>query len=297
MLVPLPFSVVGVSAVAYCFPAYFTPLLPYTGLMLALIMFGMGVMLTPADFLRVFSRPAPVLLGLGLHYLVMPLAAWGIARAFQLPPALTVGMVLVGSVSGGTASNVITYLAGGYVALSVTVTALSTLAGVFVTPLLTRLYLDASIEVNTYGMLLSILQVVVLPISLGMLAQRFAAPLIRRVDGSLPLISMAAIVLLIAVIFAGSQKQIATIGADILLAVVLHNAIGLFCGYWGARAFGFDERVCRTLSIEVGMQNSGLAAQLGKAYFSLSAALPGALFSIWHNLSGSLLASYWRKRA
>ena len=284
------------STAAYFFPARFTPILPHTGLMLGLIMFGMGLTLTAADFRRVLERPAPVLAGLGLHYLVMPLAAWSLARAFDLPPELTAGMVLVGSVASGTASNVIIYLAGGDVALSVTISALSTVAGVFATPLLTRLYIDAAIHVDELGMLVGILQVVILPIALGVLAHRFAAPLVRRVEPALPLVSMAAIVLLIAAIVAGSQKNIAAVGPLIMLAVMLHNAIGLFCGYWGARLLGFNESVCRTLAIEVGMQNSGLAAQLGKTYFSVLAALPGALFSVWHNLSGSLLAGYWRSR-
>ncbi|BEV70731.1 ketopantoate/pantoate/pantothenate transporter PanS [Paludibacterium sp. THUN1379] len=291
-----PLWAILLSLVAFMLPARFTPLLPHTGLMLGLIMFGMGLTLTAADFRRVLQRPAPVLAGIGLHYLIMPLAAWLLARAFHLSPELTAGMVLVGSVASGTASNVIIYLAGGDVALSVTVSALSTLVGVFATPLLARLYIDASISVDILGMLLGILQVVILPIGLGVLAHRFAAPLVRRIEPALPLVSMAAIVLLIAAIVAGSQKNIASVGPVLILAVMLHNLTGLFCGYWGARLLGFSESVCRTLAIEVGMQNSGLAAQLGKTYFSVLAALPGALFSVWHNLSGSLLAGYWRSR-
>lgn len=291
-----PLWAIVLSAVAYCFPARFTPILPHTGLMLGLIMFGMGLTLKTSDFLRVLARPAPVIAGIGLHYLVMPLAAWVLARLFGMSPELTAGMVLVGSVASGTASNVIIYLAGGDVALSVAITALSTVVGVFATPLLTRLYVDASIAVDVAGMLVGILQIVILPILLGLAAHRFAGRLTRRIERVLPLLSTVAIVLLIAAIVAGSQKHLASLGPVVVLAVMLHNATGLFCGYWGARLLGFEESVCRTLAIEVGMQNSGLAAQLGKTYFSLVAALPGALFSVWHNISGSLLASWWQGR-
>lgn len=289
-----PLWAVALSALACRFPGAFTPVLPHTGLMLGLIMFTMGLTLTAEDFRRVLRRPAPVAAGIGLHYLVMPAAAWGLARAFQLPPDLTAGMVLVGSVASGTASNVIIYLAGGDVALSVTVSALSTMAGVFATPLLARLYIDASIAVDMVGMLQDILEIVILPVALGIGAHRLAGPAVARIERWLPLGSMVAIVLLIAAIVAGSRDHLATQGGVVLVAVMLHNVTGLVCGYWGARLLGFDEAVCRTLAIEVGMQNSGLAAQLGKAYFSLTAALPGAIFSVWHNVSGSLLAGYWR---
>jgi BASS family bile acid:Na+ symporter len=291
-----PLWAIVLSAIAYFFPARFTPLLPHTGLMLGLIMFGMGLTLKADDFRRVLTRPAPVVAGIALHYLVMPFAAWALARLFGMSPILTAGMVLVGSVASGTASNVIIYLARGDVALSVTISALSTLVGVFATPLLTRWYVDTSIVVDVSGMLRDILHIVILPIALGLAAHRFASTLTRRIEPILPLLSTIAIVLLIAAIVAGSQHNLATLGPVIVLAVILHNAIGLFCGYWGARALGFDESVCRTLAIEVGMQNSGLAAQLGKTYFSVLAALPGALFSVWHNISGSLLASWWQSR-
>lgn len=289
-----PLWAVALSAIAYRCPGAFTPLLPHTGLMLGLIMFTMGLTLTAADFRRVLQRPAPVAAGIGLHYLVMPAAAWGLARAFHMPPDLTAGMVLVGSVASGTASNVIIYLAGGDVALSVTVSALSTVVGVFATPLLARLYIDASISVDMAGMLVGIVQIVILPIALGLGAHRLASARIARIERWLPLCAMIAIVLLIAAIVAGSRAHLATLGAVVCIAVMLHNAIGLVCGYWGSKLLGFDEAVCRTIAIEVGMQNSGLAAQLGKTHFSLLAALPGAIFSVWHNVSGSLLAGYWR---
>ncbi len=297
MLAPItrlfPLWAVLVSLFAYFNPGIVAPVTPHVTTLLTIIMLAMGVTLSFADFQRVFTRPAPVLAGIVLHYLVMPLAAWVIAHALHMPPDLTAGMVLVGSVASGTASNVMIYLARGDVALSVTISALSTLVGVFATPLLTRFYVDASIVVDVHGMLMSIVQIVALPIAVGLVVNRLAGALVRRVEPVLPLVSMVSILAIIAAVVGGTHASIATVGPLVALGVVLHNGIGLLGGYWGGRLLGFDESVCRTLAIEVGMQNSGLAATLGKLYFSPLAALPGALFSVWHNLSGSLLAGYW----
>jgi BASS family bile acid:Na+ symporter len=291
-----PLWAIIVSIAAYASPPTFTGVSPYVAPLLALVMFGMGVTLSLEDFRRVLTRPAPVLAGVALHYLVMPLAAWAIAKALHMPPQLTAGMVLVGSVASGTASNVIIYLAGGDVALSVTVSALSALVGVVATPLLTRLYVDASITVNVGAMLASIAQIVAAPIILGLAVHHLFTRAVRRVEPLLPLVSMVAILIIIGAVVAGSHASIATVGPMVMVGVVLHNGLGLLGGYWGARLLGFDEAVCRTLAIEVGMQNSGLAATLGKLYFGPVAALPGALFSVWHNLSGSTLAGYWAAR-
>jgi BASS family bile acid:Na+ symporter len=223
----------------------------------------------------------------------MPLAAWLLAMAFKMPPDLSAGMVLVGSVASGTASNVMIYLAKGDVALSVTISSVSTLVGVIATPLLTRLYEDAHIQVDVMGMLLSILQIVVIPIALGLAIHHLFPRVVKAVEPYLPAFSMVCILAIISAVVAGSASHIASVGFVVIIAVVLHNTIGLLGGYWGGKLFGFDESTCRTLAIEVGMQNSGLAAALGKIYFSPLAALPGALFSVWHNLSGSLLAGYW----
>ncbi|MBW7981867.1 ketopantoate/pantoate/pantothenate transporter PanS [Enterobacillus tribolii] len=289
-----PLWAVLLSITAYFTPTTFTGVGPYISPLLMLIMFTMGVTLNVGDFKRVLSRPAPVAAGLFLHYLIMPLAAWAIAKAFNMPPDLSAGMVLVGSVASGTASNVMIYLARGDVALSVTISAFSTLVGVFATPLLTRLYVDAAIEVDIIGMLFSILQIVVIPIGAGLVVHHLFRGLVARLEPYLPALSMVCILAIISAVVAGSQGHIASVGLVVIVAVILHNAIGLLSGYWGGKLFGFDESTCRTLAIEVGMQNSGLAATLGKIYFSPLAALPGALFSVWHNLSGSLLAGYWQ---
>ena len=256
----------------------------------------MGVTLTPADFRRVARKPAPVAAGIALHYLIMPLAAWLIARALQMPPQLAVGMVLVGSVASGTSSTVMVYLAGGDVALSVSISAISTLVGVVATPLLVRLYAEAGIAVHVLALLESIVRIVLVPVALGVAVNVVAHRAVRRVEPLLPLVSMAAILLIIAAVVAATAHSIAAVGPLVLLAVILHNATGLAGGYFGGKLLGFDESTCRTLALETGMQNSGLAATLGKLYFSPLAALPGAIFSVWHNLSGSLLAGYWNGR-
>lgn len=285
------------AVAAFFAPATFKPILPHVTLLLGIIMFAMGVTLTPADFRRVAREPGPVAAGIVLHYVIMPLAAFVIAKLLGLSPQLAVGMVLVGSVASGTSSTVMVYLAGGDVALSVTISAVSTLVGVVATPLLVRLYVAHGIEVNTLGLLLSILRIVLLPVALGVIVNVVAHTAVRRVEPLLPLVSMLSILLIIAAVVAATAGAIASVGPIVLLAVVLHNGTGYLGGYWGGRLLGFPESICRTLAFEIGMQNSGLAAALGKLYFSPLAALPGAIFSVWHNISGSLLAGYWNGRA
>ncbi len=291
-----PLWAVLISTLAVLFPAALHPLGPWITPLLALVMFAMGLTLRVADFRRIARRPAPVLAGLGLHYLIMPLAAWTLTHALRLPPELAAGTVLVGSVPSGTASTVMVFLSGGDVALSVSIGALSTIAGVLATPLLTRFYVSAAVAVHGWSMMLGIAEVVALPVLLGLLLNHVAHRPVRRIEPALPLVSITAILLIIATVVAGTRSSLLTVGPLVLLAVVLHNAIGLLGGYWGGRLLGFDQATCRTLAFEIGMQNSGLAAALARSYISPLAALPGALFSVWHNLSGSLLAGYWAAR-
>lgn len=274
-------------------PALFLPLSPWTGWLLGTVMFGMGATLEPADFRRVLQRPAPVLAGLALHYGIMPFAAWAIARALSMPPDLAAGMVLTGSVASGTASTVMVYVARADVALSVTIGALSTLAGIVMTPLLAWLTIAKGVQLDVLGLLRSILVIVALPVMLGIGANRLLGGGWKRV---LPIVSMLCVVVIIGVVVASSRGSLARLGPSVLLGVVLHNALGLLGGYWGGRALGFEPAICRTLAFEVGMQNSGLAATLARSYISPVAALPGAVFSVWHNLSGSLLAGFWNRR-
>lgn len=286
-----------IAIAAFLIPPTFKSILPWVTLLLGLIMFAMGVTLTPGDFRRVAREPAPVLAGLVLHYIIMPLAAFLIAKILGLSPQLAVGMILVGSVASGTSSTVMVYLAGGDVALSVTISAVSTIVGVIATPLLVRLYVSHGIAVNTWGLLESIVRIVLIPVALGVFVNVVAHKAVRKIEPILPLVSMVCILLIIAAVVAGTAGAIATVGPIVFLAVVLHNGTGYLGGYWGGRLLGFNESICRTLAFEVGMQNSGLAATLGKLYFTPLAALPGAIFSVWHNISGSLLAGFWNGRA
>jgi BASS family bile acid:Na+ symporter len=290
-----PVCAVLAAAIAYVAPDVFLPILPHVAALLAVIMFALGVTLTPADFGRILARPAPVAAGV-VHYLVMPAAAWAIAHALGMGTELTTGMVLVGSVASGTSSTLMVYIAGGDVALSVTIATASTLVGLVATPLLVRLYVDAAVPVDVAGLLASLVEIVAAPVALGLALNGLAPRLVGRFERALPAVSMLAILLIIGAVVAGSGASIAAVGPLVLLAVVLHNGAGLACGYWSGRLLGFDEGTCRTLALEVGMQNSGLAAALGKLYFSPLAALPGAVFSVWHNLSGSVLAGYWSSR-
>lgn len=291
-----PLWAIAVSALAYFVPGAFIGLLPHVAQLLMLVMFGMGVTLSLADFKRVLTRPAPVIAGTVIHYAVMPLAAWLVAKLLHMPPDLTTGMVLVGSVASGTASTVMVYIARGDVALSISISAVSTIVGVVATPLLTRLYTDASIQVAIGPMMMSILQIVAIPVGLGLLINTLFNRTVKRVEPILPVVSMVAILLIIGAVVSGTHSAIASVGLLTIVGVILHNGLGLLGGYWGGRLLGFDKSVCRTLAIEVGMQNSGLAATLGKLYFGPTAALPGVLFSIWHNLSGSTVAGWWSSR-
>lgn len=284
------------SLLAYWQPALLTGGRDAIVPLLMLIMFGMGLSLTLDDFRRVLRQPGVIGLGVLLQYSLMPLLAFVIGRTLQLPQELLVGLVLLGACPGGTASNVIAYLARADVALSVAITFASTLVAVVATPLLTWGYLGERIPVPIDGMLISLLQIVLLPVTAGcFLNTRFSHQLtpLRTV---FPLISVTAIVVVIGIIVALNQGRIAQAGIAVFAGVVAHNGLGLASGYIVARLLRLDAKRARTLAIEVGMQNSGLAVALAVQHFSALAALPGALFSVWHNLSGSLLAAVWRRK-
>jgi BASS family bile acid:Na+ symporter len=228
-----------------------------------------------------------------MQFVLMPLIAWLCAKLLQLPPELTVGLVLVGACPGGTASNVITYLARGDVALSITLTSVGTVLSVVATPLLSWLYLGQVVEVPVANMLLSILGVVLLPVAAGTAINTYWGRRLTRVRAAFPLLSVGAIVVIIAIIIGVTAGKLPEVGLAVLAAVVLHNGLGLTAGYWLGRSLRFTPTECRTLAVEVGMQNSGLGVALASQYFGALSTLPGAVFSIWHNLSGSVLAAWW----
>ena len=288
-----PIFAIFFAIVAYIFPSIFLLGLPHIKALLMVAMFGMGLTLSANDFKRVLTRRNAVLLGLGLQFLIMPLAAFLLAIALDLPNEIKVGMILVGSSAGGTASNVICFLAKGDVALSITLTLCSTLLAVVMTPLLTFIYLNQTVDVEIWKMLGSVLQIVAFPVILGTLINVYFGDKIVKTKPLYPFISMIAIVVIIAIIVALNKDNLSMVGPILIIAVIAHNLIGLSGGYYLAKLFGQDERTCRTLAIEVGMQNSGLSVALAMEHFSKMAALPGALFSVWHNLSGSIIASGW----
>ncbi|TBW58434.1 bile acid:sodium symporter family protein [Marinobacter halodurans] len=284
------------AAIAAWQPAWFTDFAFLIKLLLGVIMFAMGLTLSRHDFMGVVRAPLPVGVGVLLQFTVMPLAALFVSWFLQLSPELTIGMVLVGATAGGTASNVITWLANGHVALSVSMTLTSTIISVVATPLLTALLVGQTVDVPVASMFLSIAQLVIGPIAAGVIIHHVLGRRIKQVEPALATLAMAAIVFIIAIVVALNAGRLSTLGPLVIVAVVLHNMIGLAGGYAAGRALGFSQRVARTMAIEVGMQNSGLAVALANQFFTATAALPGALFSIWHNVSGSLLAGYWKRR-
>ena len=263
--------------------------------LLILIMFCMGVTLKLEDFKRVGKNPKIIALTVVLQFLLMPFIAFSLSKVFNFSTDLMVGMILVGAVSGGTASNVIAYLAKADVALSITMTVVSTLLSIVITPLLTLLYVGQSIPVPATSMLFSILKIVFLPVVAGVVLNYFFHSFIEKRKDFLALLSIFAIVFIIAIVVGLNASRISTVALSLFLGVALHNLLGLVGGYYAAKLLGYDKKICKTVAIEVGMQNSGLAVALAMKYFTPLAALPGAIFSIWHNISGSLVASFWGK--
>ncbi len=265
--------------------------------MLGVIMFGMGLTLSPDDFKVVFSRPKDVLLGCATQFICMPLLAWVLVSIFSLPADLALGVILVGCCPGGTASNVITYLAKGDIALSVGMTAVSTLLAPLLTPLLTLLLAGTFVDIDAGAMLMSIIYVVVAPIAGGFLVQKFLPRFTRAVLPYLPAFSSVVIAVVVAIIVAHTAEKLLTGGLLILLVVALHNLGGLLLGYGVGRALSLSPAKRVAISIEVGMQNSGLASSLATMHFAMCplAAIPGAIFSVWHNISGAIVARIYSR--
>ncbi|WP_348541254.1 bile acid:sodium symporter family protein [Thalassospira sp. A3_1] len=284
------------SLLAYFVPGAFTSMSGAIIPLLTVIMLAMGLTLTTRDFANVAKSRKAMAVGVVLQFLIMPAAAWTVATLFGFGPELMIGMLLVGSVAGGTSSNVMCYLAKGDTALSISMTAASTIIGVFLTPVLASFFAGQSIDVPVQPMLMTLLQVVLVPVAIGVALNEFASKWIRKIEGLFPYVSMFAILLIIAIVVALNAGKIATVGLIVAFAVILHNAIGLALGYGITALLGFDRKICRTIAFEVGLQNSGLATALALKFFTPTAALPGTLFSVWHNISGSLLAGYWSRK-
>ena len=266
--------------------------------LLGVVMFGMGLTLNLNDFKIVFSRPKDVVIGCLAQFTIMPLLAWALARLFSLDEALALGVVLVGCCPGGTASNVITYLAKGDLALSVGMTGVSTILAPLLTPLLTCALAGKSVDVDVVGMLLSILWVVILPIAIGLIVKWIWPKFTEKTIDYLPAFSSIAIATIVAIIIAANAQKLMTGGLTIIVVVMLHNICGLSLGYLIGQLLRLTEPKKRAVSIEVGMQNSGLASSLATLHFAAYplATIPGAIFSVWHNISGAMVARIYSRR-
>ncbi|ANK12563.1 bile acid:sodium symporter family protein [Erythrobacter neustonensis] len=279
---------------------------PLLNLALGTIMLAMGLTLSFADYRSLARMPRALLAGVGLQFLVMPLSGFAIARALSLEPGLAVGLILVACCPGGTASNIVTYIARGHVALSVAMTMVSTLAAVVLTPLLTGWLAGAYVEIDRWNLLVSMIGVVLVPVVLGTLLNRLFPRAAARVNAVLPLVAIVLVVLIVGGIVGGAKAQIMEHAGVLLLATFLLHALGFGLGYGLARMLGMGEVEARTISIEVGMQNSGLgsglaktpafAAQFANAAQAALAPVPAAISAVWHVVIGSLLAGVWRRR-
>lgn len=289
------FWIILLSTIAFFHTAPFAGLTGLIVPVLGIIMFGMGMTLTGEDFRRIVRRPRDVAVGAAAQYGIMPVTGFVLAKIFALDPVLATGVVLVGSCPGGTASNVITYLAKGDVALSVTMTSVTTLMAPLMIPFFMYIFAGQWIHVPALDLFISTVEIIVLPVVLGA-GLRFV--LGRRTEYVMPIlpgVSSLSIIFIVAVIVAANAPSIAKVGLSVAVIVMLHNVTGLVLGYAAARLSGMDVTKARAVSIEVGMQNSGLAVALANLHYGALAALPAAIFSVWHNISGSAIAWWWRR--
>ncbi len=265
--------------------------------LLMLVMFGMGLTLRLSDFKLVFTRPRDIIVGCLSQFIVMPLLAFGLGKIFSLEVGLLAGVILVGTCPGGTSSNVITYLSKGDVALSVGMTSVNTLLAPLLTPAITYLLLRTSVTVNVMAMFLSIIKVVILPIGLGFIINKFFEKYTQKVVVILPLISVIAICLIVAAVVSHNAEKILSTGALVFLVVILHNLLGYACGFGLGKILRLNPAKTKALSVEIGMQNSGLATSLAATAFPnlAMATVPGAIFSVWHNISGAILANIYNR--
>lgn len=288
--------IIAFSALALWQPWIFSWVAPHISAMLGIIMLGMGMTLHWQDFSHVLHHPRDLGLGLLVQFGCMPLLAFALCHVFALPPELAMGMILVGTAPGGTASNVLTFIARGDVAFSVAMTAAATLVSLLLTPPLTWLLGGVWVPVDMGGLFWSIVKIVLVPVLLGLLLHHFQRGLVDRLMPFLPLASALVITLVIAGIIAVNAQNILSAGPAIFAAVIAHNLLGLAVGWFAACRLRFAPPRRRALAIEIGTQNSGLATALALAHFTPAAAIAGALFSVWQNISGALLSNFWATR-
>lgn len=290
----MAFIVIAIAALALFVPSSCLWIkTKWVNTLLGIVMFGMGLTLKPVDFKVVFSRPKDIIIGCVSQFTIMPLLAWGLTKVFNLPAELAIGVILVGTCPGGTSSNVMTYLSKGDVPLSVGMTAVSTILAPLLTPFLTYVFAGKSVDVNMFAMFISIIKVVLVPIILGLIINHFFGKFTQSIVRILPLISTIAIVMIVAAVVSVNSKKIMTCSALIIVVVMLHNLLGYATGYGVGCVLHLSSAKRRAISIEVGMQNSGLATSLAATHFAMYplATIPGAVFSVWHNISGAIFAN------
>jgi BASS family bile acid:Na+ symporter len=291
----------SIWVILFAFFGFFVPQI-FVGLkndisfLLGIVMFGMGLTLSSADFREVFRRPMDVVIGVVGHYLIMPLLAFALAVGLKLPPDIAVGVILVGCCPSGTASNVMTFLAKGDVALGVSIASVSTLIAPLATPAIISLLANKWMVINTQSLFLDIIKVVIVPILLGVIVKALFKKQAEASTKALPLVSTIAIVMIVAIVVALNKGKILETGPIIFAVVILHNLAGYALGYLFAKLFGMNLAKRKAVTLETGMQNSGLGAALAAAHFNPIAAVPSAIFSVWHNISGSILATWFSKK-
>ena len=291
--------VLVVAAVSLFFPKSVSFIkTTYVNYLLMTAMFCMGITLKVEDFKVLFTRPKDIAIGAIAQFTIMPLLAFLLSLAFRLPPELAIGVILVGTCPGGISSNVITYLAKGDVPLSVGMTSVSTILAPLATPLLTLLYAGEKIDVNAVSMFISILQVVILPIVLGFIINKFFHKFVEHFKDVLPLISVIAVVAIVAAVVSANSQRLMQVGHLVVIVIIIHNTLGYMLGYFLGKVCKFNNAKCKTISIEVGMQNAGLASSLASTHFAYMAlaAVPGAIGSVWHCISGSIVANIMAAR-
>jgi bile acid:Na+ symporter, BASS family len=295
-------SIIVAVIIAYNFPQYFIEINGFKlkGLivpLLQIIMFGMGTTMSFEDFVGVIKTPKAVMIGIVGHYVIMPGLGFIIANVFSFPPEIAAGIILVGCSPSGLASNVISFIAKANVALSITVTSVSTLLAPLLTPALMKLLGGQFIQINFMDMVWEIFKIIIIPVAVGFLINKVLKERGQWLQKVLPLISMAGIALIIVVITAAGQKDLQKVGLLLVFCALMHNCFGYFFGYWAGRALKLSEQDCRTTAIEVGLQNAGLASGLANQMGKLATVgLAPALFGPIMNITGSLLASWWSKR-
>lgn len=284
------------AAIGLFRPSTFLWVVPRVSLLLGIIMFGMGMTLKKEDFKEVVTRPKDVLIGVVAHYIIMPGIAYLLCLILRLPKEIAVGVILVGCCPSGTASNVMCFIAGGDLALSVCISSVSTVLAPIFTPLLILLLAGKWVSIPVISLFLDIAKIVILPIILGVVVNKVAGTASRRIVKFLPVVSVLAIVLIVGGVVGANSKKLITTAAVSIGAVVLHNLFGFLFGYLGAKVMKMDETKRRAVAFEVGMQNSALGVSMAMSFFSPLSAVPAAIFSVWHNISGPTLASFWANK-